>query len=257
MLQGSGAAQVAGQRTKQQLIFVVDATYALQDYLDKTAGFRAWITELVQIFDAKHRDKEYTLILYRGYPYGSDCAVECSDKTSDYKCFLHWFESIHYEGGGSRKHALADGLNHCLNCIVQGSENYIVVLTASEASEICTINPQVNLQIILSKLVLTCKVSLICVRKIHQLIKLWTEDVQQANMAPTQTSIPGVNAFLLGFEKKAQNHQVWAGKFAWKEQGQVFIQFLWIFKVIFKKKKKKKICFPSFLPKKGEKMEWE
>jgi len=126
-----GSSTIINQSLQKQLILLVDGSSALRDSIDK---LRIQIIEPVIKSFNPTGTTEYCLILYTGYPFGGTPSVECSERTTDSRLLLYWLEKVKFEGGGSRIHALEEGLAQAYLYCRQNTENYVIVVTASEPS---------------------------------------------------------------------------------------------------------------------------
>lgn len=141
------------------------------------------LQRFVQNTLSEQKNIDYCMVVYRGYPSGSDLSVECSQITSDFKHFIRWLDLVKFEGGGRRNHALTEGLYYASQFCDPRIQNYVIVFTGSEYSNLsCVIDTDYNACKILTEMSQSknARVSLVCTRKIESLRQLWFESIGES-----------------------------------------------------------------------------
>ena len=152
----------------------------------------------LQRFVTKHSEQknqiDFCMVVYRGYPSGSELSVQCSQLTSDFKHFIRWLDLVKFEGGGRRNHALTEGLYYASQFCDPRVQNYVIVFTGSEYSNLtCMSDKDKTPSKILKEMAQkNACISLFCTRKIESLRQLWFESLGESVLQVVE-----------------ENHQLW------------------------------------------------
>lgn len=179
--------QTRANKTNKQLILVLDGSAGGESAKSILIGSdnNGPLCRFVEASENKSLD--FCMVIFRGYPSGSELSVECSQLTTDFKYFIHWLDLVKFEGGGRRNHALTEGLYYASQFCNPQIENYVIVFTGSEYSTLSCISVlghNYTAQIILNDMVKNknARISLFCTRKIETLRQLWFNTIGEQRL---------------------------------------------------------------------------